>query len=81
MKGIDKIEFYMDGEDKHIAVVDSSMPPVAGDIIVIRNKPYRVVRRQFCVDHTDEWPETAMRVCVDLVPHTPDAEGKKRSQR
>lgn len=81
MKGVDKIEFYIDGEDKCIAVVDSSMPPIAGDIIVIRKKPYRVVRRQFCVDHADKWEECAMRVCVDLVPHTPGADGKKRSQR
>ena len=81
MKGVDKIELYMDGEDKYIAVVDSSMPPLVGDIVVIRKKPFRVVRRQFCVDHADEWNETAMRCCVDLVVHTPGAEGKKRAKR
>ena len=67
MKGVDKIEFYMRGAEKYIAVVDSSMPPSVDDIVVIENEPYLVVRRQFCVDYAADWSQTAMRCCVDLV--------------
>lgn len=68
MKGVDKIEFYVDGADKYIAVVDSSMPPQVGEIVNILGKEYEVEARKFAVDQAADWTQTAMRCCVEITP-------------
>jgi len=69
MRGVDSIEFYLDGADKYIARVESSMPPPSGGLVNIRGKTYEVKRKTWAVDHANEFQQTAMRCNVDVVPY------------
>lgn len=79
MRGQDTIEFYLDGADKYIARVESSMSPPEGALVNIRGKTYEIKRKTWAVDHSDDYSQTAMRCNVDVVLHrgkARPAEGK-----
>jgi len=78
MKGVDSIEFYLEGAVKYISRVESSMVPPVGSLVSIRAKTYEVLGFTFAVDHADEFMETAMRCNVEVAPYK---EKPKRSKR
>lgn len=63
------VEFYIEGASKHTAVVHGvGAVPSTSDLVSIRGKTYRVLTRTWAVDHADEWPQTALRACLDIEP-------------
>lgn len=81
MRGVDTIEFYRNGStDKYFARVESSMPPQIGDFISIRGEVYEVVNRSFCVDHADEFHQTAMRCNIDVKLRKPKAKRRTKGK-
>lgn len=62
-----RVEFYVDGADKHIAAVSGvGAIPSTGDLVNIRGKTYRVLSITWAVDHSDEWAETELRANMDI---------------
>lgn len=77
MRGVDAIEFYLDGADKYLVRVESSMPPPSGALVNIRGKTYEVKRKTWAVDHAGDFGQTSMRCNVDVVVYRGKARGAK----
>ena len=66
MRGKTKIEFYLNGSDKHIAVTDADAVPRAGEIVNIRKRQYEVTAVKWCVDNADDVMDSSLRACVEI---------------
>jgi hypothetical protein len=60
------LEFYLLGEEYHIAVLDDSAVPRAGEIVNICKTEYVVHHVAWAVDHADEIFGTKLRAAIEL---------------
>jgi hypothetical protein len=63
-----KIEFYVNGADKHIAVLDDGSVPRKGEYVTIRRQTYRVDRVTWAVDSEPDQFYGKLRANVELSP-------------
>jgi hypothetical protein len=63
-----KLEFYLRGEEYHIAVLDDGAVPRAGETVNIRKTEYVVHHVAWAVDHADEVFGTKLRAAIELDP-------------
>lgn len=61
-----KIEFYLGDAEKHLAVLDDSCVPRAGEFINIRQITYQVVKVTWAVDHADDFAHRSLRANITL---------------
>lgn len=61
-----KIEFYVDGADKHIAVLNDGAVPRVGDAVNILKRTYYVQRVTWAVDDGYRYGEKILRANVEL---------------
>ena len=57
----DVLEIYLEGTDRLIAVVNTSMIPPDGSIISIRKENWKVIYSTFAIDNYDISAERKMR--------------------